>query len=101
MYFGAVVLCIDRKLQFQIVGGRRAQSVTRGLDSEYRCAQRTAGACARFQFAASAISRAIWQVADQVQLEAGGRNLSDKLYVFEEGLPEPGRTWFVNLNAVF
>lgn len=34
-------------------------------------------------------------------LVAGGRNLSDKLYVFEEGFPEPGRTWFVNLNAVF
>ncbi|MCB1670543.1 MAG: TonB-dependent receptor [Gammaproteobacteria bacterium] len=45
--------------------------------------------------------KAIWHFTDQVQLEAGGRNLGDELYAFEEGFPEAGRTWFLNANLDF
>jgi iron complex outermembrane recepter protein len=43
--------------------------------------------------------KAVWHVTKLVQVEAGGRNLTDKLYAFEEGFPEPGRSWFMNVNA--
>lgn len=42
--------------------------------------------------------KAIWHLTAQVQLEAGGRNLGDELYAFEEGFPEAGRMWFLNFN---
>ncbi len=45
--------------------------------------------------------KAIWQPLDYIQAEVGGRNLGDELYSFEEGYPEAGRTWFVNLNFTF
>ncbi len=34
-------------------------------------------------------------------IEGGVRNLFDRLYEYSEGYPEPGRTWFVQLNQQF
>ncbi len=34
-------------------------------------------------------------------VEAGVRNLFDRLYEYSEGFPEPGRTWFVQINQQF
>jgi iron complex outermembrane receptor protein len=45
--------------------------------------------------------KAVWQPLDNLQAELGARNLTDELYAFEEGYPEAGRTWFVNLNVTF
>lgn len=45
--------------------------------------------------------KAVWQPLDYLQAELGARNLLDELYAFEEGYPEAGRTWFVNLNITF
>lgn len=42
--------------------------------------------------------KAVWRATNLLQLEIGGRNLGDELYAFEEGFPEPGRTWFLNVN---
>ncbi len=42
--------------------------------------------------------KAVWRVTSYAQLEAGGRNLTDQLYAFEEGFPEAGRSWFLNVN---
>lgn len=42
--------------------------------------------------------KAIWRATELVQLEFGGRNLNDELYAFEEGFPEPGRSWFFNVS---
>jgi iron complex outermembrane receptor protein len=39
--------------------------------------------------------KAVWQALPKLKLEAGGRNLNDTLYAYEEGFPEPGRTWFL------
>lgn len=33
-----------------------------------------------------------------VQLDAGVNNVADELYEYEEGFPEPGRTWFINAH---
>ncbi len=45
--------------------------------------------------------KAIWRPLDWLQSELGVRNLGDELYAYEEGFPEPGRTWFVNFNVSF
>jgi iron complex outermembrane receptor protein len=42
--------------------------------------------------------KAVWQVLPKLKLEAGGRNLGDRLYAFEEGFPEAGRSWFLNFT---
>ncbi|HTQ99263.1 MAG TPA: TonB-dependent receptor [Candidatus Acidoferrum sp.] len=45
--------------------------------------------------------KASWRFSKMWQAEAGVRNLGDTLYMYEEGFPEPGRTWFLNLNVNF
>ncbi len=43
-----------------------------------------------------------YRLFDQTLLiEAGVRNLLDRLYEYSEGFPEPGRTWFVQINQQF
>lgn len=39
--------------------------------------------------------KGIWRPSSAVTLEAGVRNLGDKLYEYKEGYPMPGRVWFV------
>jgi len=39
--------------------------------------------------------KAAWQATPQTALEAGVHNLSDRLYAYTEGFPEPGRQLFV------
>ncbi len=38
-------------------------------------------------------ARVRWQATDAIAASAGVRNLSDKRFFYEEGYPEPGRTW--------
>lgn len=45
--------------------------------------------------------KAVWEASERVQLELGGRNLGDELYAFEEGFPEAGRSWFVNVQLSY
>jgi iron complex outermembrane receptor protein len=33
-----------------------------------------------------------------IGIEVGGRNLTDKLYAYEEGFYEPGRTWLAQID---
>lgn len=47
----------------------------------------------------SAALRLDWDVTDEIMLSAGGRNLFDREYVFTDGFPEPGRSFFVGLRA--
>ncbi len=39
--------------------------------------------------------KGIWRPTSAVSLEAGVRNLGDKLYEYKDGYPMPGRIWFV------
>ncbi len=39
--------------------------------------------------------KGIWRPTSAVTLEAGVRNLGDRLYEYKEGYPMPGRVWFV------
>lgn len=39
--------------------------------------------------------KGIWRPNSDITLEAGVRNLGDKLYQYKEGYPMPGRVWFV------
>ncbi len=43
--------------------------------------------------------KAGYSVSKGMKLEGGVRNLFDRLYAYSEGFPEPGRTYFVQLNA--
>ncbi|WP_033727718.1 TonB-dependent receptor plug domain-containing protein [Pseudomonas cremoricolorata] len=40
-----------------------------------------------------------YRFSNDVKVEAGVRNLFDRLYSYSEGYPEPGRTLFVQFNA--
>lgn len=42
--------------------------------------------------------KAAWQIAPQWRTEFGVNNLTDKLYAYEEGFYEAGRSYFVNLR---
>lgn len=39
-----------------------------------------------------------WRPLPHIQADVGVHNIADELYEYEEGFPEPGRTWFVNLK---
>jgi iron complex outermembrane receptor protein len=43
--------------------------------------------------------KAGYEFAGGITVEAGVRNLDDRLYEFTEGFPEPGRTSFVQFNV--
>ncbi|HWK53774.1 MAG TPA: TonB-dependent receptor [Hyphomicrobiales bacterium] len=45
--------------------------------------------------------KTVWQALPQLRLEAGARNLGDKLYAFEEGYPEAGRSWFLTFTLQY
>ena len=45
--------------------------------------------------------KGIWRPTSAVTLEAGVRNLGDKLYEYKEGYPMPGRVWFVGASYRF
>lgn len=40
-----------------------------------------------------------YRFSNDIKVEAGVRNLFDRLYSYSEGYPEPGRTYFVQFNA--
>jgi iron complex outermembrane receptor protein len=42
--------------------------------------------------------KAAWRPLAHVEADIGVQNIADELYEYEEGFPEPGRTWFVNLK---
>ena len=41
--------------------------------------------------------KGVWSPHEQLEIEAGGRNLGDRWYELSEGFPMPGRSWFTNL----
>lgn len=41
--------------------------------------------------------KGVWTPITQVDVEVGGRNLTDKWYELAEGYPMPGRSWFANV----
>ena len=43
----------------------------------------------------------MWLVRKDLDAEFGVNNVSDENYVYEEGFPEPGRTYFMNANFRF
>lgn len=45
--------------------------------------------------------KAVWLVRKDLDAEFGVNNVSDENYVYEEGFPEPGRTYFMNANFRF
>ena len=40
--------------------------------------------------------KGVWSPRNDVNVEVGGRNLTDKWYELSDGFPMPGRTWFAN-----
>lgn len=45
--------------------------------------------------------KSTWYVLDELSLEAGVRNLTNKNYAYADGYPMPGRTWFAGANYQF
>lgn len=45
--------------------------------------------------------KGIWRPTPRTQLEAGVRNVSDRLYAYEEGFPEPGRNYFLTARFTY
>ncbi|THU04544.1 TonB-dependent receptor [Lampropedia puyangensis] len=45
--------------------------------------------------------KGVYRFANGMQLEAGVRNMGDKLYSYSEGYPMAGRNYFVNVNVPF
>lgn len=45
--------------------------------------------------------KAVWLVRKDLDAEFGVNNVSDENYAYEEGFPEPGRTYFMNANFRF
>lgn len=43
-------------------------------------------------------ARVRWQASEQVGVSLGARNLTDKRYFYEEGFPEPGRTYAFQID---
>ncbi len=39
-----------------------------------------------------------WQVSDKVRIESGIDNVTDKAYELADGIPMPGRLWYLNLT---
>jgi len=42
--------------------------------------------------------KASWETQTGIAFDVGVRNIADENYAYEEGYPEPGRTWFLNLR---
>jgi len=45
--------------------------------------------------------KAEYKVSDNLTVYAGGRNLTDRLYVLTDGYPEPGRSFYIGARATF
>ena len=45
--------------------------------------------------------KAAWRVVEDVALETGFNNITDKNYQLADGFPSPGRTWFVKASYEF
>ncbi|MFT0213630.1 TonB-dependent receptor [Pseudomonas sp. F1_0610] len=45
--------------------------------------------------------KSTWNVLDELSLEAGVRNLTNKNYAYADGYPQPSRTWFAGANYTF
>lgn len=43
-------------------------------------------------------TKASWEARNGFAVDVGVRNIADENYAYEEGYPEPGRTWFLNLR---
>lgn len=46
-------------------------------------------------------AKLVWSPMEQIQIEAGGRNLGNRWYELAEGYPMPGRSWFANISYRF
>jgi iron complex outermembrane recepter protein len=42
-----------------------------------------------------------WRARDDLAVEFGVNNITDRDYAYDEGFPEPGRNWFLNLHYRF
>jgi iron complex outermembrane recepter protein len=42
-----------------------------------------------------------WRVRPDLAVEFGANNIADRDYAYDEGFPEPGRNWFLNLHYRF
>ena len=45
--------------------------------------------------------KASWRMRADLALEFGANNVADRNYAYDEGFPEPGRNWFLNLHYRF
>ncbi len=45
--------------------------------------------------------KGVWSPRSDVDVEVGGRNLTDKWYELSDGFPMPGRSWFANVSYRF
>jgi iron complex outermembrane recepter protein len=45
--------------------------------------------------------KASWLVRKDLAVEFGANNIADQDYAYDEGFPEPGRNWFLNLHYRF